>query len=163
MIVDDSSISAALISTSTVVSSSTMRSLCSATGTNSDGRIVPPYSALTVAAFRGREADVTRLVRTSTDQFNARGEGLGITVAHWVTSVVANGHGRYETAFEAAELAIVDPHEFWFSTFAIVELIEAATRCGHEERAVDALAPFPNSRAKAAMIEAVEFAVARAY
>jgi octaprenyl-diphosphate synthase len=30
-------------------------------------------------------------------------------------------------------------------------------------RAIDALAPFPGSRAKAALIEAVEFAVARAY
>jgi octaprenyl-diphosphate synthase len=30
-------------------------------------------------------------------------------------------------------------------------------------RAIDALAPFPASRAKAALVEAVEFAVARAY
>ena len=30
-------------------------------------------------------------------------------------------------------------------------------------RAIDALAPFPAGRAKAAMTEAVEFAVARAY
>jgi hypothetical protein len=31
-----------------------------------DGRIVPPYGALALAAFRGREDEVTRLVRTST-------------------------------------------------------------------------------------------------
>jgi len=104
-----------------------------------DGRIVPPYGALSVAAFGGREAELTDLVRTSVDEFTARGEGLGITVAHWVSAVFANSVGRYEQAFQSASQAIVDPLEFWFSTFATVELIEAATRSGHDDRAADAL------------------------
>ena len=33
----------------------------------------------------------------------------------------------------------------------------------YADRAIDALAPFPGGRAKAAMIEAARFAVARAY
>jgi octaprenyl-diphosphate synthase len=44
---------------------------------------------------------------------------------------------------------------------ALAETIEQARHYGR--RAIDALAPFPASKAKAALTEAVEFAVARAY
>ena len=104
-----------------------------------DGRIVPPYAALSSAAHRGREADVTSLVRTSMEGFKARGEGLGITVAHWISAVLGNSLGRYEAAYASALEATVNPQEFWFSTFASVELIEAATRSGHDQRAAEAL------------------------
>src|SRR6185312_12939692 len=52
------------------------------------GRIVPPYGALAVAAFQGREEEVTRLVRAATQDFIARGEGMGLTVAQWVTAAL---------------------------------------------------------------------------
>jgi DNA-binding CsgD family transcriptional regulator len=104
-----------------------------------DGRTTPRYGPLAVAAFRGREAEVTTLVRTSIDEFNARGEGLGISLANWVMAVLGNSLGRYEAAFDAAVAATVNPRELWFSTFATVELIEAATRSGHAERAANAL------------------------
>jgi octaprenyl-diphosphate synthase len=44
---------------------------------------------------------------------------------------------------------------------ALADTIEHARHYGR--RAIDALAPFPASKAKAALIEAVEFAIARAY
>jgi len=47
------------------------------------------------------------------------------------------------------------------STGALAETIERARY--YARRAIDALAMFPNSKAKAALIEAAEFAVARAY
>jgi octaprenyl-diphosphate synthase len=47
------------------------------------------------------------------------------------------------------------------STGALADTMERARHYGR--RAIDALAPFPAGRAKAAMTEAVEFAVARAY
>ncbi len=47
------------------------------------------------------------------------------------------------------------------STNALSDTMERARHYGR--RAIDALAPFPASRAKAALVEAVEFAVARAY
>ena len=46
-------------------------------------------------------------------------------------------------------------------TNAIADTVERARHYGR--RAIDALGPFPGSTAKAAMVEAVEFAVARAY
>ncbi len=47
------------------------------------------------------------------------------------------------------------------ATGALADTMDRARHYGR--RAIDALALFPNSRAKAAMCEAVEFAVARAY
>ena len=104
-----------------------------------DGRVVPAYGALALAAFRGDEDEVTRLVHSGTADFLARGEGIGLTVSQWVTAALYNGLGRYEDAFAAAEQAVADPHELWFSTFAMIELIEAASRSGRLERAGEAL------------------------
>jgi octaprenyl-diphosphate synthase len=47
------------------------------------------------------------------------------------------------------------------SSGALADTIERARHYGR--RAIDALAPFPASKAKAALVEAVEFAIARAY
>ncbi len=46
-----------------------------------DGRLIPRYGALALAAFRGREDQVTRLVRAGTEDFVVRGEGMGLTVS----------------------------------------------------------------------------------
>jgi DNA-binding CsgD family transcriptional regulator len=103
-----------------------------------DNRIVP-YGALAFAAFRGREPDAARLIEASTKDFDARGEGMGLTLVQWATAALYNGLARYEEALAAAEQAAQDPHELWFSTWTLVELIEAAARSGHTERAVDYL------------------------
>jgi len=110
-----------------------------ALGEATDGRIVPAYGPLALAAFRGREDELTRLVQSSADDFTARGEGMGLTVSQWVTAALYNGLARYDDAFAAAEQAAADPHELWFATFAMVELIEAASRSGRRERAAEAL------------------------
>ena len=104
-----------------------------------DSRIVPPYGVLTVAAFRGREDELERSVATMTEDFLRRGEGMGLTVSLWATALLCNGLARYEDAFAAAEEASEDPHELWFSNFALVELIEAASRSDRHERAAEAL------------------------
>jgi DNA-binding CsgD family transcriptional regulator len=64
---------------------------------------------------------------------------MGLTVSQWLTAVLYNGLGRYEEAFAAADKATEDPRELWFSTFAAVELIEAASRSGRSERAAETL------------------------
>jgi DNA-binding CsgD family transcriptional regulator len=104
-----------------------------------DGRVVPPYGALALAAFRGREDELTRFVAASEQDFIARGEGMGLTVSQWVTAALYNGLARYEDAFAAAEQATANPHEPWFSTFALVELVEAASRSDRSEAAAEAV------------------------
>jgi DNA-binding CsgD family transcriptional regulator len=101
--------------------------------------IAPRYGPLALAAYRGHEDEFTSLVRAATEDFVARGEGLGITAANWLTALLNNGLGRYEEAFAAAVEATRIRGEIWFSTFALVELIEAACRGGRPERGAEAL------------------------
>jgi DNA-binding CsgD family transcriptional regulator len=103
-----------------------------------DGRNVP-YAPLALVAFRGREPDASRLIQTTTEDFVARGEGMGLTLAQWATAYLHNGLARYGVALVAAEQAAEDPHELWFSPWTMVELVEAATRSGHHDRAASAL------------------------
>ena len=104
-----------------------------------DGRNVP-YAPLALVAFRGREPDASRLIQSSTADFLARGEGMGLTLTQWASALLHNGIGRYDVALAAAEQAAEDPRELWFSPWTMVELVEAATRCGLDDRAAAALA-----------------------
>jgi DNA-binding CsgD family transcriptional regulator len=103
-----------------------------------DSRTVP-YAALAVAAFRGREADAHPLIDTTRRDFLSRGEGMGITLTQWATATLYNGLARYDGAFIAAEQALEDPAELWFSPWAMVEFIEAASRTGKHAEAVHML------------------------
>jgi DNA-binding CsgD family transcriptional regulator len=103
-----------------------------------DGRNVP-YAPLALVAFRGREPDASQLIRATTEDFDARGEGMGLTLAHWATAYLHNGLARYDLALAAAEQAAEDPHELWFSPWTMVELVEAAKRSGQNDRATTAL------------------------
>jgi DNA-binding CsgD family transcriptional regulator len=101
--------------------------------------IAPRYGSLGLAAYRGHEDKVATLVKSGTDDFLARGEGLGLTAASWMTALLNNGLGRYDDAFAAAVEATRIPGEIWFSTFALAEMVEAACRSGRRERGVEAL------------------------
>jgi DNA-binding CsgD family transcriptional regulator len=100
---------------------------------------IVPYTELALAAFRGRQDQASRLIEARMQDFVARGEGLGVTLAHWANAVLHNGLARYEEALAAAEQAAANPRELWFSGWGLVELIEAAARSGKTKRAADAL------------------------
>jgi DNA-binding CsgD family transcriptional regulator len=97
------------------------------------------YGALSLAAFRGHEDEAARLIDACTSDSIARGEGNGLTLVQWATALLCNGLARYDEALAAAEQAAQDPRELWFSTWAAVELIEAASRTGNAERATGSL------------------------
>ncbi|HLI57935.1 MAG TPA: AAA family ATPase, partial [Actinomycetota bacterium] len=97
------------------------------------------YAAVAVAAFRGREHEALALIHSNAKDFESRGEGMGVTLAHWAEAALYNGLARYEDAFAAAEEALADPRELWFSPWATVELIEAASRTGRRQAAQPAL------------------------
>jgi DNA-binding CsgD family transcriptional regulator len=98
-----------------------------------------PNAALLVAAFRGEEREARQLAGAITEDSSARGEGLALAVASWATAVLCNGLGRYEDAFRAATDALEDPNDLWYSGWAMVELIEAASRTGKPKQAQPAL------------------------
>jgi DNA-binding CsgD family transcriptional regulator len=103
------------------------------------GSQFPPYGALTIAAWRGHEAVLSELIEASSEDMVDRAEAAGLTIIGWSRAVLYNGLGRYAEALAAAQQASVYPHDFLYSTWALVELIEAAVRRGKPEAAPDAL------------------------
>lgn len=102
------------------------------------GSRLAAYGAVAVAAFRGDEEETAELAEKTQTDVRQRGEGLGITATEWARAVLFNGHGRYDEARSAAEVAVesVEPGR---SCWALVELVEAAARSGAVDRAEDAL------------------------
>jgi DNA-binding CsgD family transcriptional regulator len=68
-----------------------------------------------------------------------RGQGAAVTVAHAFEAVLYNGLGKYEDALGAAEEAARYEIEFGAPEWGLVELVEAAVRCGQSERAAEAV------------------------
>jgi DNA-binding NarL/FixJ family response regulator len=93
-----------------------------------------PIPRLGLASLRGREAEFAELIRTTIREAEARGEGIALTTAEFLSGGLYNGLGRYEAA-----LAAVLPAERFYTEgpaiWALTELIEAAVRCGQPERA----------------------------
>ncbi len=106
--------------------------------TEATGSQLPPYSALALAAWQGREAEVRVLIDVNVNGVVRRGEGMGLANMQWATAALYNGLGRYEDALAAAQQAAEHPQELW-STLVLPELIEAAARSGKTAGAADAL------------------------
>jgi len=107
--------------------------------TEATGSHVVSYGLLMLAALRGREAEASALFEATAKEVTPRGEGVGLTAIQWASAVLYNGLGRYQDALAAAEKAAEHPEELRFSTWALVELIEAAARSGQPQRGADAL------------------------
>jgi DNA-binding CsgD family transcriptional regulator len=91
-----------------------------------------PYIPLQLAAWRGDASAVHRLTRTMTAGAHARGEGCAITVAAYAAAVLHNGLSEYEPAFDCARQACAGD-EVATSSWALPELVEAASRAGRKE------------------------------
>jgi DNA-binding CsgD family transcriptional regulator len=107
--------------------------VCEATGAR-----IPPYAALRLAAFRGREAEATRLIQATIERAAAAGQGAAVTWAHWAGAYLYNGLGRYTDALAAARQAC-EQAPGQSAVRPLPELIEAAARTGNLDVARDAL------------------------
>jgi DNA-binding CsgD family transcriptional regulator len=107
--------------------------------TEATGSRLPPYGALVVAAWQGRESEAFELIETTKLEVAALYEGLALVAAHWASAALFNSLGRYEDALAEAEKATEHPEALAFYNFGLVELIEAAARSGAPDRAADAL------------------------
>jgi DNA-binding CsgD family transcriptional regulator len=106
--------------------------------TEATGIAPVPYGALSIAALRGREAELSELIQTSVGEAEARGEGLALTVTEMVSGVLYNALGRYDAALAAvrqAERFYQEGPAIW----TLTELIEAAVRSGQPQLAGHAL------------------------
>jgi DNA-binding CsgD family transcriptional regulator len=103
------------------------------------GSSLAPYGALALAVLRGREAQAAQLIQIAADDVGRRGEGGGLSSVQWAAAVLCNSLGRYEEALAAAQRASEDSPAVRFTSWALVELIEAAVRSAVPERAAGAL------------------------
>jgi DNA-binding CsgD family transcriptional regulator len=102
------------------------------------GRRLPAYVAVALAAWRGREAEAAPLIDSALADAAGRGDGVGLTIVLHAQAVLYNGLGRYQDALAAAEQGAAYPPELAYSTLSLVQLVEAAVRCGQRERATTA-------------------------
>jgi DNA-binding CsgD family transcriptional regulator len=114
------------------------RAVTEATGSN-----LAPYSALGLAALRGRQAEASALIEATAKDATRRGEGIGIAAAQWANAVLNNGLGNYSAALAAGRQALHDQQSPdvrypGVANWAAAELIEAAVRGGMNETAAGA-------------------------
>jgi DNA-binding CsgD family transcriptional regulator len=100
---------------------------------------LPPYAALGIAAWRGREADTLELIEAIVEQVVPQGQGLGLTATQWAAALLYNGRGRYQDALAAVEHTSRPPLAMGYAHWALVEIIEAAARAGEQDVAADAV------------------------
>jgi DNA-binding CsgD family transcriptional regulator len=102
------------------------------------GTRLAPYGAVVLAAYRGGEADASRLIEATVEDVVSRGEGMGLGISHFAAALLYNGMGRYADALTAAEEAC-DYDDLGVLAWALTELVEAAARSGKRDTAVAAL------------------------
>jgi DNA-binding CsgD family transcriptional regulator len=103
------------------------------------GSKLAPYGALALAAMRGREREARALIDATMSEAASRGEGIGVTMAHWANAVLCNGLARYDDALASAREAARHRLELTVPRWALAELVEAAARTGARELASEAL------------------------
>jgi DNA-binding CsgD family transcriptional regulator len=108
--------------------------VCEVTG----GSRVSPFAAMFLGALRGKQAEVSPLIEGALAAAEAAGQGGAVTGAHWASSVLHNGLGRYADALAAAQEATRDA-SVYVSILDVPELVEAAARTGNAEVAAGAL------------------------
>lgn len=107
------------------------------------GSDIRPCGAISLAAWRGREAEAGALIDASRQDVVRRGEGLWLIATEWTNAFLFNGLGRYADALVAAERAAEPLHEASTcgassapdTPLELAELVEAAVRSGNAERA----------------------------
>ncbi len=99
-----------------------------------------PYGALFLTAWQGRERAARELSEATLVEAAARGEGIGLSVAHAANAVLSNALGEYERAVDDARRAAESPHDLAAPNWALAELVEAGVRSGNRAPAADALA-----------------------
>lgn len=108
--------------------------------TEATGTRLPPCGAVLLGALRGCEVEVAPLIESTITEARAGGQGIGVQFAHWAAAILFNGACRYGEALAAAQAASDDEFGPFLSSWALPELIEAAAKTRHPERASGALA-----------------------
>jgi DNA-binding CsgD family transcriptional regulator len=103
------------------------------------GTRLAPYAAMLLVALQGREGEASTLLETAIEEATEVGQGFAVQWGEFAKAILFNGLGRYDEALVAAQNAIDDTPELFISSWALAELIEAASRCGRKREVGSAL------------------------
>ncbi|WP_432947191.1 ATP-binding protein [Kribbella sp. CA-253562] len=109
-----------------------IKTICDTTGVG-----LTPYGAVCLSAWRGRPDEARALITRARDEAQSRGEGGGVTTAHFAHAVLFNALAKYQDALAAATEAAAYPIELGVANWALPELVEAAVRSGRPDLAAD--------------------------
>ncbi len=104
------------------------------------GSRLPPFGALGLLTWQGRETQARELINRCVADALSHGEGMEERIAWWASAVLDNSLGRYGDALVAARQAAEPPEvAVPANNWALVELVEAAARSGQPEAGREAL------------------------
>jgi len=103
------------------------------------GTRLAPYASMLRVALQGQEAEALALLEPAIDDAAAVGQGFAVQWGEFAKAILFNGLGRYEQALAEAERASEDTPELFVSSWALAEVIEAASRSDQAHRATGAL------------------------
>ncbi len=103
------------------------------------GTRIGPYAAIALAGLRGQKSAASELIGSVITEATAGNQGTAVQYAHWANAVLMNALGAYEEAVAAAVQASEHTPELFIASWALIELIEAATRTENAELAQGAL------------------------
>jgi DNA-binding CsgD family transcriptional regulator/tetratricopeptide (TPR) repeat protein len=106
--------------------------------TTATGTHIAPYAQLLLFALRGQR-DALPLIESTIRDAETGGQGLSVTWAEWVSAILFNGLGRYDRALACAQRAAEATPQLQHSSWALIELIEAAVHLGRPDVAAEAL------------------------
>jgi len=91
----------------------------------------PPvaFSVMTLAAWRGVEAEASALIEAGAQEAEARGQRRMVSFPAYASSVLNNGLGRHDAARDAAH-RVFKANVVGYGTFVAPEVAEAASRTG---------------------------------
>jgi len=97
-----------------------------------------PNARLMLAAWRGQQPETLEQYAAMVKEATERGEGATVALAQATLAALHNGQGNYEEALAAAAPPC-EVDDMAYSSLALPELVEAASRAGEPARALAAL------------------------
>jgi DNA-binding CsgD family transcriptional regulator/tetratricopeptide (TPR) repeat protein len=98
----------------------------------------PPYFAPYLAALRGRGTEASKAVQVAVGEALAHAQGVRLVKAYWASATLHNGLGQYAEALAAGSEAMRLTRDAT-SHLVFHELVEAASRSGRRDVALDVL------------------------
>jgi hypothetical protein len=84
--------------------------VCEATGSRA-----APFTAMTLASFRGNQTEAAPLIEGTIAAAIAGGQGIAVAYARWMAAIGNNGLSRYREALAAARQASEDTSTIYIS------------------------------------------------